>query len=207
MNVKSIVTFLLITMGVLLGVTALLWNFGAKPKEDKQITDIAGEMRHKRGEGPIVVTEFSDFQCPACKSVQEPLKQILSRFEGQVSFVYRNFPLTSIHKNATISAQAAEAAGLQGKFWEMHDLLFIRQGEWENLPNAKEKFAGYAEELKLDKEKFVSDMESKEVRDAVTMDSATANKYALSGTPTFFVNGYETDFAQLESKLQELSKN
>lgn len=206
MNVKSIVTFALITIGVLVGVTALLWNFGAQPKGAVQIADIAGEMKHKKGEGPVVITEFSDFQCPGCKAIQEPLKQLLTKYEGKVTFVYRHFPLVSIHKNSMISAQAAEAASLQGKFWEMHDLLFVRQNEWGTLSDPKEKFGEYATELKLDKTKFMSDLDATAVKEAVAIDNAAANKNALSGTPTFFVNGYETDFTELEVKIEELSK-
>lgn len=204
MNIKSIITFVLITVGMLVGVTALLWNFAAKPQEVKQITDIAGEMRHKKGEGGVVVTEFSDFQCPACKSIQEPLKQILSKFEGKVTLVYRHFPLTTIHKNAMISAKVAEAASRQNKFWEMHDLLFTRQGEWEELADPKEKFVAYGAELGMDTAKLLADMESNEIEEKVLLDNAVANKNNLSGTPTFFVNGYEVDFVNLESKIQEL---
>lgn len=206
MNIKSIVTFVLITVGVLVGVTMLLWNFGAKPQPVTQLAEVAGAMRLKKGEGQVVVTEFSDFQCPACKSIQEPLKQILAKFEGKVTMVYRHFPLTSIHKNAMIAAQASEAAKLQDKFWEMHDLLFIRQSEWAELPDPKEKFAMYAEELKLDKVKFESDIASSQVKEAVSLDMAEANKFRIQATPTFFVNGYETDFAQLEAKIQEFLK-
>lgn len=206
MNTKSIITFGLITVGVLIGVTVLLWNFGAQPKAAVQIADVAGEMKHKKGEGQVVVTEFSDFQCPGCKAVQEPLKQLLTKYENKITFVYRHFPLPSIHKNAIISAQAAEAASLQGKFWEMHDLLFTRQGEWGTLSDPKEKFGEYAIELKLDKSKFMSDLDTNIVKDAVLADLTAANKYALSGTPTFFVNGYETDFAQIDAKIEEFLK-
>ena len=206
MNYKTIVTFVLITLGVLGGVTALLWNFGAKPQEAKQIADVAGEMRLKKGEGQVVVTEFSDFQCPACKSIQDPLKQLLAKYEGKVTFVYRHFPLTTIHKNAVIAARAAEAADKQGKFWEMHDLLFTRQGEWAELSDPKGKFVEYAMELKMDSAKFAADVDGEETSSAVALDTAAANKFAISSTPTFFVNGYETDLAQLEIKIEEFLK-
>ena len=108
MNPKSLITFVLITVGVLLGVGGLLWQFGSNA--GKPIEDVAGDMRHTKGSGEIVLVEFSDFQCPACQAVQQPLKQILSKYEGKVTFVYRHFPLTTIHKNAQIAASLAYAA-------------------------------------------------------------------------------------------------
>lgn len=204
MNTKTIITFIAVTLGVLLGVGGLLYQFGASA--DKPITAVAGERKHVTGTGPVTIVEFSDFQCPACLAVQDPLKQILKKYEGKVEFVYRYFPLTSIHKNAQISAQAAEAAGLQGKFWEMHDLLFSKQKEWEGMTDPKERLAEYAEQAGMDKDKFASELESQGVKDAVAKDLLDATRYSLSGTPTFFVNGVKVEFGQLETKIQELVK-
>lgn len=203
MDKKSILMFVAITVGVLVGATALLWNFAGSSTEEKQIADVAGEMSHVKGSGEVVVTEFSDLQCPACQSVQAPLSELLGKYEGKVRLVFRHFPLSSIHKNAQIAAQAVEAASMQGKFWEMHDLLYKRQGEWENLANAQEKFGEYAEELGMDRDKFVSDIESTEAKDAVSRDLVDATRYGLRGTPTFFVNGYQVEFPQLEAKIKE----
>jgi protein-disulfide isomerase len=204
MNIKSIVIFIAITLGILGGVGALLWQFGATT--DKPIAEIAGEKKHVQGSGEITIVEFSDFQCPACLSVQEPLKQILKKYDGRVELVYRYFPLSSIHKNAQISAQAAEAAGLQGKFWEMHDKLFITQLVWQGIADPRETFTTYAIELGLDKDKFVSDLESQGVKDAINVDLLAATRYRMSGTPTFYVNGVKTEFSSVEAKIQELSK-
>lgn len=204
MNIKTILTFMGVTVGILIGVGALLWQFGsgaAKPLED-----VAGEMRLKKGEGSVVVVEFSDFQCPACASVHEPLKQVLSKFEGKVSYVHRHFPLTSIHKNALTAAHASEAAYNQGKFFEYGDVLFTKQSEWEGLSDPSEKYMAYAKELGLDAKKFEFDLKSREVAERVNTDMVYANRHALSGTPTFFVNGVQIDFTNLESKLAELTK-
>lgn len=204
MQIKTVIIFVAVTLGVLLGVGGLLYQFGAAA--DKPIEGIAGEKKHVLGSGEIVVTEFSDFQCPACQSVQEPLKQILKKYEGKVTLVYRHFPLQSIHENAQISAQAGEAAAMQNKFWEMHDKLFAAQREWEFLPDPKEKFGEYASGIGLDKDKFMTDMESQAAKDGVGVDSLDATRYRLSGTPTFFVNGVKTEFPQIESKLSSLVK-
>lgn len=204
MNTKSLVTFILVTIGILAGSVALLWRFGSTGGV-KAIPDIAGSEKHVKGTGNITIVEFSDLQCPACKSVQEPLKQLLTKYDGKVKLVYRHFPLTTIHKNAVLAAQASEAADKQGKFWEMHDILFDRQTEWEKADDPTGKFAEYAATLGMNKEVFMTDMQSQDVKDAVMNDNLAATRYALSGTPTFFVNGFETDFAQLEAKIAEFS--
>jgi len=199
MNLKTVIIFVAVTLGVLLGVGGLLWQFGGNM--DKSIAEIAGESVHKQGTGTIQIVEFSDFQCPACLAVQEPLKQILKKYEGKITFVYRYFPLVSIHKNAMISAQAAEAAGFQDKFWQMHDKLFATQSTWEGLADPRETFVGYAEELGMDRVKFVSDIESQGVKDAINVDLLVASRYGLGGIPTFFVNGVKTEFDQIEAKI------
>ena len=206
MNIKSIVTFVVVTVLVLVGSVTFLWKFGNAGNKEVVVEGVAGEARLFRGEGEIEVVEFSDFQCPACQAVVEPLEQILSKYEGKVKFVYRYFPLTNIHKNAFLAAQAAEAANNQNKFWEMHDKLFEKQTDWENLENPSEMFQNYASEMGLDSAKFMTDLDSQEVKDAVNNDFAAATRFNLRGTPTFFVNGVETNFGQLESKLSELSK-
>lgn len=201
---KTVIVFVVVTLGVLLGVGGLLWQFGASA--DKPIADIAGESKHSQGTGAIKIVEFSDFQCPACLAVQEPFNKILKKYEGKVEFVYRYFPLSTIHKNAQIAAQAAEAAGLQDKFFEMHDKLFATQNTWATLPDPREIFSGYALEIGIDKAKFIVDIDSQVVKDAVAVDLLAATRYALSGTPTFFVNGVKTEFGQIEAKLASLVK-
>ncbi|MFZ2200130.1 MAG: thioredoxin domain-containing protein, partial [Microgenomates group bacterium] len=176
MNSKTIIIFAAVTLGVLLGVGALLTQFGAAG--EKPIVEIAGESKRALGSGGVTLVEFSDFQCPACLSVQAPLKDLLKKYDGKITFVYRYFPLTQIHKNAQMSAQAAEAAGLQGKFWEMHDKLFETQTEWEGITNPTETFIKYAETLGLDIAKFRVELESQVVKDAIQVDVSAATRYA-----------------------------
>ncbi|MFH1244235.1 MAG: thioredoxin domain-containing protein [bacterium] len=201
---KTVITFVVITLGVLLGVGGLLWQFGSKT--ETTIADIAGEARYSDGTGSVVLVEFSDFQCPACATIQASLSQVLAKYNEKVQFVYRNFPLTNIHKNATRAAWAAEASYQQGKFWEMHDKLFAKQQEWSELTDPSEKFGVYAAELGLEKDKFLVDMNSQATKDIVETDVLAATKYRLQGTPTFFVNGMQTEFEQLETKIKELVK-
>ncbi len=96
---------------------------------------------------------------------------------------------------------------MQGKFFEFHDLLFAKQSEWSALDDPAAKFGEYSESIGLDKNKFLSDMESAEAKEAVLTDTQAANQYRLSGTPTFFVNGVKTEFNQIESKIVELGSS
>lgn len=203
MSLKNIL-ILVVSIVLVMGFSViLLWNFGKDV--GKPIDGVAGNRVHVKGSGVIEIVEFSDFQCPACAGIQEPLKEILNKYEGKVTLVYRHFPLTTIHQNAMVAAYAASAASLQGKFWEMHDILFERQNEWEDTTN-DEYFKKYALEIGIDPEKMVSDMSNSQVREIVQRDSLDATRYRLAGTPSFFVNGVMTSFEQLEAKIIELSK-
>ncbi len=204
MNIKTIVIFIAVTLGVLGGVGGLLWQFGSNT--DKPIAEVGGDKTHIKGSGSVTLVEFSDFQCPACQAVQEPLKQILKKYEGKVEFVYRHFPLVSIHKNAMVAAQASEAADLQGKFWEFHDKLFENQAEWSGLSDPRDKFGEYLSQMGGDIEKFKSDLESQVVKDRVAVDILATTRYRLSGTPTFYVNGIKVEFGQVESRIVELTQ-
>jgi len=137
----------------------------------------------------VVVIEYGDFQCPACGAYHPILKQLKSEFGDRVAFVYRHFPLRSIHQNAEASARATEAAGKQGKFWEMHDVLFERQTEWGNQLGAIGLINGYAEELGLDMERYEADLKSDEIADLVNEDLQSAIRNGLSSTPTFVLDG------------------
>ena len=139
----------------------------------------------------IVLVEYSDFQCPACKSYFPILKQLNEEFAGQVKFVYRHFPLSQIHANARLAAYGAEAAGKQNKFWEMHDLIFENQEEWaaKSAGDATSDFISFAESLGLNKEQFTSDMDSEEIKDKVSANYNGGIEAGVNSTPTFFLNG------------------
>lgn len=203
MNTKAIITFVVLMIAILGGVTTLLWQYGSQV--GRPLIGVEGERVHSRGSGPVVVVEFSDLQCPACKAVHTPLQQILTKYQDKVTYVYRHFPLTTIHKNALVAAQAAEAAHLQGKFFEMADKLFATQSEWEGLTNeqAVAKFGEYAASLGLDGKKFETDQGSSQVREAINKDIVEGNKIRISATPTFYVNGVETEFGKLEAEIEK----
>ena len=146
---------------------------------------------HKTGEGTSGVTliEYGDFECPACKQYFPLVEAVKQKYGDQITFQFRHFPLTQIHKNALSSARAAEAAAKQGKFWEMYAILYERQDIWKNSTNATSEFENYAQELSLDVEKFKEDLRSEEVNDLVQADLNEAQKLELSSTPSFVLNG------------------
>jgi protein-disulfide isomerase len=140
----------------------------------------------------IVLVEYSDYQCPACASFYPIVKQLLSEPGAEnVRFVYRNFPLTQIHPNAQLAAQTAEAAALQGKFWEMHDILFENQTKWAGMSGsgARATFEGYAAALGLDVAKFKRDVDSSAVKEKIKADYDGGVASGVNATPSFFING------------------
>lgn len=156
------------------------------------LADFWNESDHTRGgkESKVVITEYSDFQCPACASYYEVVKQIHKDFKDNLAIVYRHFPLGQ-HKNAEIAALSAESAGKQNKFWEMHDMIFENQKNWEEDKNAREIFIGYAEKLGLNLGQFKKDLDSKDLRDKIEANRQSGITAGIIHTPTFFLNGKE----------------
>ena len=138
---------------------------------------------------PVVLEEYGDYQCPPCGQLHPVLKQIEHEYGDQLRVVFRHFPLTKIHKNAMIAAQAAEAARNQGKFWEMHDRLYRNQNVWKDLPDARPTFIEYARELGLNVERFSREMDSPEVQQRIASDMQRGSGVGVTGTPTVFIEG------------------
>lgn len=167
-----------------------LYKANKAPTLQAKTTDSTAASAHVLGSvhAPVTIEEFGDFQCPPCGKLSEPLNQIERDFAGKVRLIFRQFPLP-MHPNARAAAHAAEAAGLQGHFWEMHDLLYREQEIWSRPSVPDGLFVGYAKTLGLDPEKFRRDMESELVKERVAADEKRAAKFGVSLTPTVFVNG------------------
>ena len=137
----------------------------------------------------VVLIEYGDFQCPGCGGAFPQLKSLKEAYSDKIAFIFRNFPLTAIHPNALAAATAAEAAGLQGKFWEMHDKLYETQTAWSSIdPNKRsDVFIGYAEDIGLDTEKFKSDLSDPKIAAKISRDRAIGNKLGVSSTPTLYL--------------------
>lgn len=139
----------------------------------------------------VVLIEYGDFQCPGCAGASPNMKLLMDEYGDKIAFVFRNFPLTTIHPNAKAAAAAAEAAGLQGKYWEMNLNLFQAQAEWKNAdPTSRtEIFNKYAEALQLNSDTFKQDLASEKVAKKISFDQALGKKDEVSSTPTFILNG------------------
>jgi protein-disulfide isomerase len=133
---------------------------------------------------PVTLLEYGDYQCPFCGAAHPAVKHVLQRVAGDVLFAYRHFPLTQIHPYAQQAAEAAEAAAAQGRFWEMHDLLFTHQDRL-----ALRDLVEHAEALGLDLERFTSELESGAHTGRVREEFLSGVRSGVNGTPTFFVNG------------------
>ncbi|MGB0925108.1 MAG: DsbA family protein [Minisyncoccia bacterium] len=156
------------------------------------VTEPAAHL-YGNADAPLTLVEYSDFQCPACKNAAPQIKQLLAEYPDKFQLEYRHFPLRSIHPNAQIAAQAAEAAGMQGKFWEMHDMLFDRQSEWSESFNPKRFFGDYAVELGMSPERLIYDLESDKVKEIVNAQFDQASEMGLPGTPAFVLDGEQID--------------
>ncbi len=149
------------------------------------------ETDHVRGkqDAKLTIVEFGDYQCPAC-GVYEPLiRQVTEDNKDILKVVFRHFPLIQIHQNALLGAKAAEAAGVQGKFWEMHEMLYDKQEEWSKGMNAHDFIMNYATTLGLNTKKFSEDLNSKVIEEKILAEFREGVKLGVQGTPTFFLNG------------------
>src|SRR5437763_10006946 len=147
------------------------------------------EEVHVRGPANAAVTleEFGDFQCPPCGAMEGPLQQIERDYASSLRVIFRNFPFT-IHEHAHEAAYAAEAAGLQGRFWEMHDLLYREQSVWAKSKEVQTLFEAYSGMIHLDVERFKKDMASARVTEKVESDRKRVEALAVKNTPTIFIN-------------------
>ncbi|HEV7631820.1 MAG TPA: DsbA family protein [Steroidobacteraceae bacterium] len=134
------------------------------------------------------VIEYGDFECPTCKLAAAPVKMLLDRFPQQIRFVFRHFPLEEPHPHALLAAEAAESAGAQGRFWEMHDMLFSHQAHLKLADLLR-----YGTELGLDVARYKNDLDDHIYLQRVREHIADGRRLHLRATPTFFVNGVLTD--------------
>ena len=179
-------------------------------KDDKQPAHVRGNP-----DAPVTLEEFGDFQCPPCGSFAKFVEELMREYHSQVRLVFRNFPL-SAHAHAREAAQAAEAAGLQGKFWEMYDTLYREQSLWSSASDTRGLFESYAGTLGLDVNQFKKDMDGDKVRERIDSDQALADFLGVKVTPTLFINSRPLDAkdknpegvrAAINAALQEKSKN
>jgi NhaA family Na+:H+ antiporter len=172
--------------------------------ENVKLVKPIGENDHIRGpeKAQVLLVEYGDYECPHCRQVNDIRRELRARLGDKYRYIYRHFPITSTHTHAQIAAEAAEAASAQGKFWEMHNLLFIHQGEL-----SQSKILQYAAEINLDLERFERDLNDGVYADRVREDFESGMESGVHGTPTFFINGNRYDGPwDLESLMAEIQK-
>lgn len=194
-------SFIAVLAVVVIGMVGLFVFLG----KDKETVDPEGKFPYtenvfevqehdrKKGEGEIVVIEYGDFQCPFCGDLFPQMQLIEQAYGEEITFVFRHQPIKTAHPNAMAAHRAAEAAGMQGKFFEMHDLIYQNQDEWSSSSSAGAIFEKYAEQLSLDVEKFKVDVASSDAFDKIQSDQSVANKIGATSTPTVFVNGQKVE--------------
>lgn len=150
------------------------------------------------GQKGVTLVEYGDYECPICELYYQPVKQLQAQFNSQIYFQFRNLPLTQVHPNAFAGARAAEAASLQGKFWQMHDALYENQSAWVSLANPQSAFDSYAKNLGLNMSQFDSDYASSKVNDSINADLDAFNKTGQQmSTPSFFLDGTFIDYSKI----------
>jgi protein-disulfide isomerase len=198
---KRHLTLIMILVVALCGALAVLLLFrselfrpapAVEPLRELSRAAPGAEPPHVRGDAGAAITieEFADFQCPPCRKLQPELKKIRDEYGARLRVVFRQRPLP-IHEHAASAARAAEAAALQNRFWEMHDLLFEHQREWSEAADARSLFSSYARSAGLDVERFMRDMDGPEVGARILADQTRAESVNITGTPTLFLNGRE----------------
>lgn len=198
--------FGLAIVGMLYGLAKLGTQTAPNPGAGTALSKAVDANDRVKGktEAPHTLVEYSDFQCPACKAYQPMLQQLMAENSDKVRLVYRHYPLRSIHPNAQAAAEAAEAANKQGKFWEMHDVLFNTQTDWSTLRDPKSKFEEYARSLGLNVDQFKADQDSKETSNKIDADYLSGTQSGVQGTPTFFLDGKLITSPQSYEELKAL---
>jgi len=173
---------------VVFGGIVLFKNNAAAPSANSS----ALATNHVTGDGKtgVKLLEYGDFQCPACYRYEPTVEQVIAKYKSDITFQFRNLPLLQVHQNAFAAARAAEAAALQNKFWQMHDLLYQGQPTWGEAAKPQVYFDQYAAQLGLNVAQFTKDEASTKVNDIINADIAEFNKTGEdTSTPTFFLNG------------------
>jgi protein-disulfide isomerase len=174
-----------IIIGVIVAVAGFLYLTQPAEKSNAEPTNHV-----KEGSSGVVLIEYGDFECPACGQYHPVLQVVKERYKGLVTFQFRHFPLESLHKNARAASRAAEAAAVQGKFWEMHDYLFENQQAWKTTNDPLGVFEGYARTVGVpDIEKFKADYRSSDINDRINADLDAGRALGAEATPTFVLDG------------------
>ncbi len=207
MNIKRFLSWLVFIIVIVL----IVWGMiAASQKATKQEASLpipneisSSDWVKGNKDSSVILVEYSDFQCPACVAYFPMIERVVGEASTTIKFVYRHFPLTQ-HVNAVPAAQAAEAAGKQGKFWEMYEQIFTTHTEWETSSMVDKIFYDYATKMGLDMDKFDTDYKSKEVIDKINNDLKSGLRAGINSTPTFYLNGNKISNPQSYEDFKKL---
>ncbi len=196
---KSSINNLFIGLGFIILALLAYYAFATKTSTTTAVVPVEVSLDdHVRGatNAKVTLLEFGDLQCPACGAYEPLVRAVMAQHTTDTRLVFRHFPLTNIHQNALAAAKYAEAAGIQGKFWEMHDILYDTQKDWSGSMTPTVLFEGYAKKLGLDVAKLSVDAQGKSVEDKILAQYKEGTRLGVQGTPTFFINGVKIDNPQ-----------
>jgi protein-disulfide isomerase len=194
-NWRKVMPYAVASIVIVLALTGVFYKGRTPVQPAQQIASALvtrnAPVPHFRGavDAPVTLVEYGDYECPPCATFNPILKELLQRYGNKLRLEYRHYPLTQVHPNAMLAAVAAEAAGEQGHYWEMNDLLFDAQELWIHRPDAEQTFIGFADRLGLDHARFVEALHAPASRQRVSRDMEEAKEAQFYGTPTFFLNG------------------
>jgi len=198
----AVIIFSLIIWGLILATNKPISQTSVNNLPSPRKTDITLGNNNAK----IILTEYADFQCPACAANYPIVKQILNEYKDKILFIYRNFPLPQ-HQNAEPAAYAAYAAYKQGKFLDMEDLLYENQSSWSEEQNAQNIFRQYAEQIGLDMTKYDQDVSSSETKKFIENQKLEAQTLGINSTPTFFVNKEQLQNTQGANSFKKAIEN
>lgn len=184
---KQIIITVLVIAAIITG-AVLLSNRKSDTVNTEQSAQTSNNV-YGNLDGIVTVTEYGDFQCPSCGQFYPITKQVKEQLKDKVKFEFKNFPLSQIHPNAIAAHRAAQAAANQGKFWEMHDLIYEGQNQWSSVTSPNSIFEQYASQIGLDLEKYKVDVSASDTLAIINADVAKGKELKISGTPTYLIDG------------------
>ncbi len=198
--------FTLILLALVVSFAGIFWFTKHKAAAPAGTNSTVQLSNHTIGAGNkgVTLTEYGDFACPACYQYFPIVEQVRVKYKDDITFQFRNFPLIEIHQNALAGAKAAEAASLQGKFWEMYGQLYQTQPSWRDSSNPEPYFEQLAQQLGLNLDKFRTDIKSDAVNNVIQADRNDAKSRNFTGTPTFLINGKQIENPRDEAGFSKL---
>lgn len=203
MNKQFLVVIVVIVVG-LFGVLTLTRNKDSSGQTGDSTATQATNHTVGKGEKNVTVLEYGDFECPACSAYYPIIQEIEKEYGDKIKFQFRHYPLVQIHQNAFISSRVAEAAGIQGKFFEMHNILYEQQDSWAKATDPTSQFTAFAAQVGLNIDQFKTDLASEAVANSINADVKAGQGVGVNSTPTFVINDKKVE--QNPQTLEDFKK-